>query len=164
MIKPPLSTGWSSWWTRLCFTALAFEGATGLLVTFAPFHAAVQWGLLLHTVVGLALLAPLTWYLWIHWLDYRRYNLSDSVLLGYVAGIAVLACAVSGLVVTWQGLFALRMTPAWRQVHLWSTWVVLATAGAHVVLVLARSRGKGWRGRPSARAPGASPPPPPACS
>jgi cytochrome c554/c'-like protein len=135
-----LATGWSSAWTRLCLTALLFEGATGLLVTLAPFHGAVQWGLLLHTAIGLALLAPLTWYLWVHWRDYRRYNLSDSVLLGYVATIAVLACAVSGLVVTWQGLFAERMTPAWRQVHLWSTWTLLGTASVHVVLVLARSR------------------------
>jgi hypothetical protein len=137
---PALSTGWSSWWTRLCLIALVFEGATGLLVTFAPFHAAVQWGVLIHTGLGLALLMPLTWYLWLHWRDYRRYNLSDSVLLGYVAGVAVLVCAVSGLVVTWQGLFALRMSPAWRQVHLWSTWAVLAAAALHLVLVLARGK------------------------
>ncbi|RPH54352.1 hypothetical protein EHM82_06990, partial [bacterium] len=59
---PALSTGWSSWWTRLCFIALLFEGATGLMVTFAPFLAAVQCGVLLHTVLGLDLPVPLTWY------------------------------------------------------------------------------------------------------
>ena len=56
-----LWTGWRSGWTALCLAALAVEAGTGLLVTFFAFHAAVQWGLLLHTALGLALLAPLTW-------------------------------------------------------------------------------------------------------
>jgi hypothetical protein len=135
-----IRTGWSSAWTRLALAALAIELATGLLVTFAPFHGTVQWGLLLHTLLGLVVIVPLTWYVALHWLDYKRYNLSDSVLLGYVAGVGLLVCSLSGLVVTWQGLFGLRMSPAWRQVHLWSTWVVLGAAAIHVVLVLARSK------------------------
>ncbi|HVS04527.1 MAG TPA: cytochrome b/b6 domain-containing protein [Thermoanaerobaculia bacterium] len=133
-------TGWSSWWTRLGLAALTVEAITGLLVTFAPFHGVVQWGLLLHTALGLAVLVPITVYLVIHWLDYRRYNLSDAVLLGYAAGVALLVCAVSGLVVTWQGLFAVRMSAGWRTAHLWSTWAILATVGAHVALVLWRSK------------------------
>ncbi|HEX6202060.1 MAG TPA: multiheme c-type cytochrome [Thermoanaerobaculia bacterium] len=133
-------TGWTSLWTHVALGALLVEAATGLLVTFAPFHAAVQWGLLVHTVLGLLLLVPITLYVGVHWLDYKRYNLSDSVLLGYVGGVALLVCAVSGLVVTWQGLFALAMSPAWRAVHLYSTYVVLATVAVHVVLVLARSK------------------------
>jgi len=135
-----LRTGWSSWWTRVCLIALVFEAVTGLLVTFAPFHAAVQWGLLLHTLLGLLVLVPVTWYLWIHWRDYQRYNLSDAVLLGYVGGVALLVCALSGLVVTWQGVFGIRMSPLWRSVHLYSTYVVLGTVAVHLVLVLVRSK------------------------
>ncbi|HEX9799920.1 MAG TPA: multiheme c-type cytochrome [Thermoanaerobaculia bacterium] len=135
-----LRTGWSSAWTRLALAALGIEIATGLLVTFAPFHGTVQWGLLVHTLLGLVVVVPLTWYTAIHWLDYKRYNFSDSVLLGYVAGVALLVCSLSGLVVTWQGLFQTRMSPAWRQVHLWSTWAVLAATALHVVLVLARGK------------------------
>jgi hypothetical protein len=81
--------------------AILFEAATGLLVTFAPFAASVQWSVLLHTVVGLLLLVPVTWYTLIHWLDYKRYNLSDAVLLGYVGGVALLLCAASGVVIGW---------------------------------------------------------------
>ena len=139
-----LWTGWRSGWTALCLAALAVEAGTGLLVTFFAFHPAVQWGLLLHTALGLALLAPLSWYVWRHWLDYRRYNLSDTVLLGYVAGAALLVCSASGLVVTAQGLLGTRMSPLWRQVHLWSTWTVLGAAGVHLALALVRSRREAW--------------------
>ena len=144
-------TGWTSAWTFLALGALLAEAATGLLVTFAPFRGWVEWGLLLHTGVGLVVVVPLTLYVVYHWLDYKRYNLSDAVLLGYVGAVALLACAASGLVVTWQGLFAVRMTPLWRSIHLYSTYVVLATAAVHVVLVLARSK-KGKVARPAARA------------
>jgi hypothetical protein len=137
-------TGWSSAWTTLSLVALVVEAATGLLVTFAAFQAVVQWSVLVHTALGLLLLAPLTWYVAIHWLDYRRYKLSDSVLLGYLATAALLACAVSGLVVTAQGVFATRMAPAWRQVHLWSTYAVLAAVAGHLVLVLLRARRPQW--------------------
>jgi len=144
-------TGWASAWTFLALGALLAEAVTGLLVTFAPFRGWVEWGLLLHTGVGLVVVVPLTLYVVYHWLDYKRYNLSDAVLLGYVGAVALLACAASGLVVTWQGLFAVRMTPLWRSIHLYSTYVVLATAAVHVVLVLARSK-KGKVARPAARA------------
>jgi hypothetical protein len=142
-----LRTGWASWWTTLCLVALAVETVSGLLVTLAAFHAVVQWWLLLHTAVGLVVLVPLTWYVGIHWLDYRRFKLSDTVLLGYVAGVAVLVCAVSGLVVTAQGVFATRMTPVWRELHLWSTFALLAATGAHLGLVLVRRRRERWADR-----------------
>lgn len=132
-------TGWTSLWTPFCLTAILFEAVTGLLVTFASFSAAVQWGLLLHTGVGLVLLVPITWYVVIHWLDYKRYNLSDSVLLGYVGGVALWVCSASGLVVTWQGLFGVRMSPAWRTTHLYSTYVLLLAVAVHVVLVYVRA-------------------------
>jgi hypothetical protein len=133
-------TGWYSWWTRLCLAALLLEAITGLSVTFAPFHPAVEWGLLLHTLLGLVVVVPLTWYTLAHWLDYKKYNLSDAVLLGYVGAVALLTCALSGLVVTWQGLFGIRMSPAWQAVHLYSTYVVLAAAAVHITLVVVRSR------------------------
>ena len=65
-MPPSLHTGWASWWTRLCLVALVFEAVTGLLVTFAPFHPAVEWGLLVHTLLGLAVIVPLTVYVVLH--------------------------------------------------------------------------------------------------
>ncbi|HSM13670.1 MAG TPA: multiheme c-type cytochrome, partial [Thermoanaerobaculia bacterium] len=137
-----LRTGWSSVPTRLAAAALWFEAATGLAITFAPFHAAVEWQLLAHTVLGLALLVPLTWYTAAHWLDYRRYAVSDTVVLGYLAGVALLVCAVSGLVVTWQGIAGPRLSPLWRNVHLVSTFVVLGATAVHLWASWARARSK----------------------
>jgi hypothetical protein len=135
-----LRTGWASRLTVVTLAALLFETVTGLVITFAAFHPAVEWSVLLHTVVGLLVLVPMTWYTLAHWLDYRSYNLSDTVLLGYVGAVALLACAASGLVVTWQGLFGLRMSPLWRNVHLYSTFVVLGTGLVHILLVVLRDR------------------------
>jgi hypothetical protein len=132
-------TGWVSTLSRVALAALIFEALSGLVITFAAFHAAVQWTVLVHTLVGLAVMIPLTWYVLAHWLDYKSYNMSDSVLLGYVGGVALLVCAVSGLVVTWQGAFGTRMSPLWRNIHLYSTYATLAAALAHGILVYVRA-------------------------
>jgi len=144
-LATPVRTGWESVLARGSAFALVFLGATGLAVTFAPFHSSVEWGVIVHTAVGLLTLAPVGWYLWVHWQDYRSYRLSHMVLLGYVATAALVVCLVSGAVVTWQGLFAPRMSPAWRQVHLLSTFVTLGTALPHVALVLLRLRAENGR-------------------
>lgn len=135
-------TGWTAGLTKVALAALVFETVTGLVITLAPFHGAVEWSVLLHTAVGLATLVPLTWYFVVHWTDYRRFALSDVVLLGYVAVAALLVTSISGLVVTWQGLFALRMSPLWRNIHLISTLAALAAALPHVALVYIRVRAK----------------------
>jgi len=133
-----IRTGWTSKLSRLTLAALVVETVTGLVITFAAFHAAVQWTVLVHSAVGLVLVVPLTWYLWAHWLDYKKYNMSDSLLLGYVGAAALLLCAISGLVVTWQGAFGARMSPLWRNIHLYSTYAMLAANLAHILLVYVR--------------------------
>ncbi|MFQ5524646.1 MAG: multiheme c-type cytochrome [Thermoanaerobaculia bacterium] len=140
--RDELRTGWSTKLTRITLAALLFLLLSGLLVTLAPFHAAVQWSVLLHTVVGLLLLVPILWYSWSHWLDYRQYDLTDVVLLGYLALAALAVCLVSGVVVTYQGLFALRMSPLWRNLHLYSTIALLVLSLPHAVLVFVRVRKK----------------------
>ncbi len=131
-------TGWSTRLSRIAGAVLLFLGITGLAVTLGPFHASVQWTVLVHTLAGLATVAPLAWYTLRHWQDYRSYQLSHVVLLGYVSAAGLLVCLVSGIVVTWEGLFATRMSPVWRQVHLVSTLVVVAAAVPHVVILIAR--------------------------
>jgi hypothetical protein len=133
-------TGWSARLSQGAAAALLFLTVTGLAVTLGPFHASVQWALLLHSAVGVACLAPLVWYIIRHWLDYRAYQLSAVGLLGYVTGASVLVCLVSGLVVTWQGVFGVRMSWAWRQTHLVSTFAATGGGVIHVVLLLVRLR------------------------
>lgn len=131
----PLRTGWASCLARCCMAVLVFEAVTGLAITFSPFHAAVQWSVITHTLIGVVTLLPLTWYCAVHWLDYRRYAMSHVVLLGYVALIGLAVCAVSGVVVTWQGLFGIRMSGTWRKIHLLSTVVTLVGLVPHLFFV-----------------------------
>jgi cytochrome c554/c'-like protein len=133
-----LHTGWSARLSTVAGATLLLLTASGLAVTLGPFHPAVEWGLLIHTVVGIATILPLVWYCAVHWLDYRRYQPSPVVLLGYVAGVGLLVCVGSGAVVTWQGITGTRMSSIWRQTHLISTFVTLAGALPHVVLLLVR--------------------------
>jgi hypothetical protein len=140
--KNSVRTGWSTRLTRWSLAALLVLALSGLVVTFAPFHAAVEWTVLLHTVFGLVALVPLVWYSVAHWDDYKAYNLSDVLLLGYVSAVALLVCLLSGVVVTWQGLFGLRMSPLWRNIHLYSTFVTLLTGLPHGILVYLRVRKK----------------------
>jgi len=138
--KVPVRTGWATLLTRFAVAALVFEAITGLVITFAAFSPVVEWNVLVHTAVGLFTLIPVTWYVFLHWADYRRYSLSDAVLLGYVAGVALLVCSLSGLVVTWQGLFGVRMSPLWRNIHLISTFVALGATLPHIIIVFVRVR------------------------
>ncbi len=138
--RPILRTGWRSALTRVGLTLLLFEIVSGLVITLGPFHAAVQWSVVLHTVLGLVALLPMVWYLVAHWLDYRHYNLSDTVLLGYVGSLGMAVCLISGLVVTWQGVFGVKTSLLWRNLHLYSTIAVLAAGLVHVLLVLVRDR------------------------
>jgi len=131
-------SGWSARLSRLAAAGLVFLSVSGLAVTFGPFHPVVQWALLVHAVIGAILAAPLAWYTAVHWLDYRRFQITYIVLLGYVAALALVACVASGLVVTWQGAFGIRMSWVWRQVHLISTLTMLGAALPHVVLLALR--------------------------
>ncbi len=133
-----LRTGWASLLGKTSMGVLLFEVASGLVITFAAFHAAIQWCVLVHTAVGLAMLLPILWYCAVHWLDYRRHALSHLVLVGYVGAAALLVCLISGVVVTWQGSLEVRTSHVWRQIHLISTFVTLATVAWHVGAAILR--------------------------
>ncbi|MBT3266108.1 hypothetical protein HN371_03090 [Candidatus Poribacteria bacterium] len=130
--------GWRSTLTVVAAASLVFETITGLAIAYAPFHAAVEWSVIVHTAIGVLTLLPICWYYAAHWQDYRRYALSQVVLLGYVGLVALLVCTLSGAVVTWQGLFGVGTALAWRRIHLVSTLAILPTGVAHIVLVYIR--------------------------
>ncbi len=125
-------TGWRGWLVRLTLTALLFEILTGLAITLAPFHATVQWSVLLHTAVGAATLLPVALYCARHCLEYGRYAASHITVLGWVALAGLAVVSSSGVVVTAQALFGIKTGPFWRQVHLISTLVLLVGLAPHL--------------------------------
>jgi hypothetical protein len=148
-IQAPTRTGWASWLARVGMAALLFEALTGLAITLAPFHSAVQWSVLMHTAVGALTLLPLVWYCLQHWRDYRRHAPSHVVLLGYVGLLALAVCALSGVALTGQGLFGLRISGWLRQTHLISTLATLGVLLPHVGFAFLRV----WRNRTAGAVP-----------
>src|SRR5262249_32663185 len=106
-----LRTGWFRLLSTTAAAILLFELLLGLAVTLGPFHPAVEWGVLLHTIIGVLAIAPLAWYCMQHWQEYRGQALSDVLLLGYVGVVALLICLASGLVVTGQALVSAKTSP-----------------------------------------------------
>jgi hypothetical protein len=137
---PRQIAGWTGWLMRLTLAALLFETLTGLLITLAPFHAAVQWSVLLHVAVGAAMLVPVTWYCVRHLADYRTYASSHVTLLGWVALIGLTIVSASGMVLTVQAALGISTSAFWRLVHLVSTLVMLAGIVPHVVFAALRQR------------------------
>lgn len=135
-----IRTGWSTVLSRAVGAIFLFEVVSGLAITFGPFHPAIEWGLLLHTVLGVITVAPLAWYFVWHWKDYADQAMSDVLLLGYVGMGALAICVISGLWVTGQALLAVRTSPTLRYVHLVSTLLTLAAGIPHIFIAWLRRR------------------------
>ena len=132
---------WSDVLARVAAAILLFELVSGLAITLGPFHPAIEWGLLLHTVAGVIAIAPLAWYCIRHWRDYSEQSLSDVLLLGYVGIGALAICLISGVAVTWQALLGGKTLPWLRYLHLISTLVMMAATIPHIFIAWWRRRG-----------------------
>lgn len=131
----------AGWRSRLAvFTAgiLIFLTLGGLAIWLTPFSVFNQINVLLHTLIGLLALAPVGWYSVRHWLFYRRHPLTHVKLLGYSGVIALLVCAITGLALTWQPLFGVRISHLWRSLHDWATVALIVLVTPHIVLIVIR--------------------------
>src|SRR5215469_318648 len=143
-------SGWASALSRSAAAILLFELISGLAITFGPFHPITQWGLLLHTVIGILTIAPLVWYFARHWKNYAGQAMSDVLLLGYVGVCALSICLLSGLVLTGQALLAVKTAPVLRYTHLVSTLLAFAATLPHILIGWWRRR-KSNATRPAVR-------------
>ncbi|HZP61789.1 MAG TPA: multiheme c-type cytochrome [Terriglobales bacterium] len=132
--------GWSNLLARASGAILLFELVSGLAITLGPFRPVTEWGLLLHTVVGVVTIAPLVWYFVRHWNDYSDQALSDVLLLGYVGIGALTICLASGLLVTGQALLGLKTSSWLRYIHLISTLLTVAATVPHIFIAWWRRR------------------------
>jgi hypothetical protein len=93
---------------------------------------------ILHTGAGLIFLIPCGWYLIRHWLVYRRATMTHIKLMGYGGVFALLALGVSGVVLTWQALFSVRISYVWDMIHIIATFAAVALSLPHIVLIVLR--------------------------
>ena len=118
---------------KVAMVVFIFEAITGLAITFASFHAAIELSVLVHTAVGVLTLVPLLWYYIIHWVYYKHRNITYIELLGYVGIASIIVCLVSGSIVTYQGFLVIKTTKILRTIHMYSTFTSLITIAPHII-------------------------------
>ncbi|MFQ5709623.1 MAG: multiheme c-type cytochrome [bacterium] len=117
---------------------LFFETLTGLSIYLLSFSVSNQAMVLLHTIVGLVFILPFAWYQVRHWLIYRPMTMTHLKLTGYVSVVITILAAVSGLVLTYQAVFATRISYGWDLLHIVATFALIAFLLPHVVLIAVR--------------------------
>ena len=131
------------WRARLAIVAtgsLVFATLSGLAIWWLPFSVTTQVSVFLHTLAGLALLVPCLWYTVRHLMRYWRNPLSHIQVLGYVGGVVLLLCLVSGGVVTWNAVFGKKLNYGWDLVHIITTLAVVGFLVPHVLLTFLLER------------------------
>lgn len=114
---------------------LVFETVTGLWIYFAPFSVFNQFGVLLHTAVGIIWIPLFAWYVVRHWWLRFRGKFNHIQLLGYASFLTVTVCVVSGVVLTVQAFFGRRIDYTWDLVHVISGLVLIFAVVFHLVVV-----------------------------
>ena len=144
-VKQPadLSPKIAEWQRRLlvCIAALlAFELLSGLSIYLLPFSVPNQVTVLLHTVIGVACVAPYLWYQLRHWRLYRARHLTHVVLTGYFSMVAAVAVVISGLVLSYQAVLTTRIGYGWDLLHIIGTFALLASVLPHVLSLVYYAR------------------------
>ncbi len=118
--------------------ALVFLGLSGLWLFLATFSVFSQLLIIVHTVVGVAVLIAIPRYLWRHIADWWRQKATAEMVLGYVLLALVLAALTSGLINTAHAALGPRLSRWWDLVHLVSGLSLLVLLVAHVLLAFLR--------------------------
>lgn len=137
--------GWRSGLAITVSTLLLLLGLTGLWIYLGPFSVAGQLQVILHSVLGLALVLPYAVYQWRHWQTWRDQRLTAELVLGYALLVDVVTSLLTGLWLTWQAAFGLRIGSLADLVHLVTGIAALVLIVGHVWLAYRRRRPVGGR-------------------
>ena len=129
---------WRSILAAITGGVLLYLTLSGFVIFLLPFSEFNQFNVLIHTIVGLLSVAPVCWYMVRHWLVRKKGNLSHYQLLGYVSFVFVMLCIVSGIVVTWQGIFGPALSYTWDMIHLVGGACMFIFIVVHLATVIVR--------------------------
>jgi len=139
MVSKSENGGWTGTLAWLAGGYILFETVTGLLIYLLPFSLSTQVLILVHTASGLLFLFPFLWYQVKHWMEYRKHPMNNIKLAGYVSMVAVFVALISGIILTYQAVFEVKISYFWKNTHLISTFVLLSSVLPHVFLIAARN-------------------------
>lgn len=117
---------------------LFFELISGLVIYLASFSVTAQTLVVLHTAMGLVVVIPYVIYQIRHWLSYRKNNLTQHKLLGYIAMVTAAITAVTGILLTYEAVFLTRINYLLDQVHIVVTFAFLLLVVPHIGLLIIR--------------------------
>ncbi len=130
--------GWLSPLAMVVAGLAVIQTLSGLWVYLAPFSAATQFQVLLHTAAGILFIVPFGWYVVRHFRVWYAQKATSVMVLGYIAAGLVTVCIASGLWLTWQAAMGPKIGSWWDLVHLVSGIVTAVVIGVHLVLALLR--------------------------
>ncbi len=129
---------WRSRLLAITMIGLAIETVTGLLIYLAPFSIFNQYGVLMHTIIGIAWLPIMGWYSARHWWLRSRGAFNHVQLLGYLAFLLIAVCLVTGVLLTVQAVFGTRINYTHSLIHLVTGLALIFFVVSHVLVVWVR--------------------------
>ena len=133
---------WRSKLTGITGALILFEILTGLALYLLPFSRLNQFGLLIHSVIGIVMLLPILWYSYKHWFKRKGGNFNHFQLLGYLSLGLLLVSFITGLVVTYQGLMVNGLDYFWDMTHLVSSLLFSLFVTLHLTTLIFRKVGR----------------------
>ncbi len=130
---------WVNPLTLICMIGLTFEALTGLLVYLAPFSEFNQYGVLLHTGIGLIWMLTFLWYSIHHWSRRFRSNFNHVQLLGYIGFVLILACILTGVWLTVEATLGQRISYGWSVAHLYTGLALILATVMHLAVIWGRN-------------------------
>ena len=117
---------------------LFFELISGLVIYLGSFSLTTQALVVIHTALGLVAVIPYIIYQIRHWLSYRKNNLTQHKLIGYIAMVTAVIAAITGLLLTYEAVFLTRINYLWDQIHIVATFAFLLSVVPHIGLLIIR--------------------------
>jgi hypothetical protein len=142
--------GWASRLAAFVTWMLVVQSLTGLWIYLGPFSVVSEVQLLAHVGVGLTLLLPFIFYQYRHLAVWTRQKWTVVMAIGYLLMLMVSACMLSGLMVTWQGLFGPRLSKFWDVMHVVTGIGTAILVVVHLIAALSRRRSM-WEKVPELR-------------
>jgi len=122
----------------ITMAGLTYLTLTGLLIYLASFSVFNQYGVLIHTAIGVVWTPLFVWYSIRHWWLRFRGKFNHVQLLGYVGFALIALCVISGVVLGLQAAFATRINYTWDLIHIITGIVLAFVVVAHLLVVWLR--------------------------
>ncbi len=130
---------WLSSLTLICMIGLSGEALTGLLIYLTPFTEFNQYGVLLHTLIGLLWTLAFVGYSVHHWRQRFRSNFNHVQLLGYISFALILTCILTGVWLSFEAIVGPGISYAWSFVHLYTSLTLILAIVVHLTTIWGRN-------------------------